>query len=91
MDCSGRAAEPRVVVGRVAQGVNRTLRTTSHSLQTRRAGLVKVTRVSPSPVTARLGCSTEAAPRPSWVSRIGKRIGQSCRVAWAGTRAEGWS
>ena len=63
----------------IGQDMNCTLWATSHSSWTGRAGLVMVTAVRPSPVTARLGCSTEAALRPSWVTRIGERLGQ----AWA--------
>lgn len=55
----------------IGQGMNHALWATSYRLWIRRAGLVMVTRVSPSPVTARLGCGTEAALRPRWVSRIG--------------------
>lgn len=68
----------------IGQGVNHTLQAASHSSWT------VVARVSPSPVTAMLGCSTEAALRAT-LGVEGHRVtwagvGRAAVGAWAGPR-----
>lgn len=69
-DCSERARGGRGI----GEGINCTCG--PHARAHGEAELMMVTRIRPSPVAARLGCSTEAALSTSWVSRIGKRLGQ---------------